>query len=57
MNITWKATLKVRDKGGKEVKITSMPRNGNNKDLHLVGKSYGVIRLGSDPPHWSSDGK
>lgn len=25
-------------------------------DLNPVGASYGVIKLASDPPHWSSDG-
>lgn len=25
-------------------------------DLHSVGQSYGVIKLLSDPPHWSDDG-
>jgi hypothetical protein len=26
------------------------------RDLNAVGKSYGVIKLVSDPPHWSDDG-
>ncbi len=29
----------------------------NNSDLYSVGASYGVIKLISDPPHWSDDGR
>jgi hypothetical protein len=25
-------------------------------NLHAVGASYGVHKLASDPPHWSTDG-
>jgi hypothetical protein len=33
-------------------------KNGTalNPVLHKIGASYGVIKLLSDPPHWSSDG-
>lgn len=41
---------KMTDAEGKEVKIEK------ESDLHAVGKSYGVIKLLGDKPHWSDDG-
>ena len=35
---------------------SASPRSGANKQLQAVGAGYGVIKLKSDPPHWSSDG-
>ena len=29
----------------------------NASDLHALGATYGVHKLLSDPPHWSSDGR
>ena len=26
------------------------------RDLHSLGASYSVLKLSSDPPHWSDDG-
>lgn len=40
----------VNDANGNAVAIKSL------KDLNAVGKSYGVVKLASDPPHWSDDG-
>jgi hypothetical protein len=58
MNITWSGTLVIRDRHDQEVTIASTPRTGaGNADLHRVGASYGVHKLASDPPHWSSDGR
>ncbi len=57
MTITWSGELKIKNKKGEEVTIKSSPRNGQNTELHEVGKSYGVIKLVKDHPHWSSDGK
>ncbi len=56
MEISWSGTLKVSAADGKEVTIDSSPRSGANKQLQAVGAGYGVIKLKSDPPHWSSDG-
>lgn len=36
---------------GQPVKIKTM------EDLYKVGESYGVLKLRSDPPHWSADGR
>lgn len=56
MSISWQGQLTVRDATGNPVAITSSPGNGGNADLWKVGATYGVIKLPSDPPHWSSDG-
>lgn len=41
---------KMTDANGKEVKIEK------ERDLHAVGKSYGVVKLVNDKPHWSDNG-
>jgi hypothetical protein len=57
MDITWQANLVITKADGSKQTISSVPRTGaENTDLHNVGASYGVIKLLSDPPHWSSDG-
>ncbi len=65
--ITWTGTLKIKNKQGKDVEITSEPRHGGkgrthngNTDFHAIGKTYGVIKANFkkiDGPHWSIDGK
>ncbi len=65
--ITWVGNLKIKNKLGKSVEITSMPRHGGsgtvhngNTDFHAIGKTYGVIKAKFtkiDGPHWSLDGK
>ncbi|WP_293970768.1 hypothetical protein [Sphingomonas sp.] len=55
MTIAWRGTLAIRDARGRTVSIAA-PRDGSNPALHAVGASYGVVKLLSDPPHWSSDG-
>jgi hypothetical protein len=56
MSISWEGTLTIRNAKNKTVRITSTPRTGQNSKLIAVGKSFGVEKLISDPPHWSSDG-
>jgi hypothetical protein len=57
MTITWSGNLEIRNAAGENVTISSTPRTGaGNTDLHTIGQSYGVIKLVSDPPHWSDDG-
>jgi peptidoglycan hydrolase-like protein with peptidoglycan-binding domain len=62
MQIKWDGQIAVKDASGNRV-ILGKPRSGEqnsgeqNAALHEIGKSYGVIKLLSDPPHWSSDGK
>jgi D-alanyl-D-alanine dipeptidase len=40
----------ITNAAGTEVPIDAL------SDLHAVGESFGVIKLASDPPHWSQDG-
>jgi hypothetical protein len=57
MDITWSGTLQIRQKDGETVSIGA-PRDGaSNTKLHAVGATYGVKKLASDPPHWSSTGR
>jgi hypothetical protein len=57
MTITWQGDLTIKMADGSLTTISSLPRTGDgNVDLHAAGKSYGVIKLVSDHPHWSSDG-
>lgn len=56
MTISWQGTLTVRDFNGQERVIGLPPRNGSNQVLVDVGRSFGVIKLMTDPPHWSDDG-
>lgn len=56
MTIAWQGTLTVRDFNGQERAISMPPRSGSNQILVDVGRSFGVIKLLTDPPHWSDDG-
>lgn len=56
MSISWTGKLPVKNKSGTVVTIASTPRSGSNADLRKVGRTYGVIKLPSDPPHWSING-
>jgi hypothetical protein len=56
MTISWRGNLNIMNGSGTVVHITSQPRNGGNTDLHTVGRTYSVIKLARDPPHWSNDG-
>jgi D-alanyl-D-alanine dipeptidase len=56
MTISWQGDLTIRDSAGLTATIKGLPQNGMNRDLHRTGASYGVIKLVTDPPHWSSDG-
>lgn len=53
--ITWSGSLMIAKKG----ETTPLDCTGNgttSANLHAVGASYGVHKLASDPPHWSTDG-
>jgi hypothetical protein len=57
MNIAWtRVALIIVDVNGKKIRISGGNKDGSNPKLQDVGKSYGIIKLESDPPHWSSDG-
>lgn len=58
MNISWKNTLVMTRPPPLLARIESRPRTGQNRELHEIGATvFGVRKLRSDPPHWSSDGK
>jgi hypothetical protein len=56
MSIEWTGTLRIKQKNGTRKAISSQPRSGLNHDLWAVGATYSVLKLPSDPPHWSSTG-
>jgi hypothetical protein len=56
MSIGWEGVLKVKQRNGTKKTIGSLPRSGLNHDLWAVGATYGVLKLPSDAPHWSSTG-
>lgn len=57
MTIRWTNSLAMRDSKGKKIILTA-PRSGEiNADLHRIGASFGVLKLLSDPPHWSETGR
>lgn len=56
MSIGWNGVLKIKQRNGTKKTIGSQPRSGLNHDLWAVGATYGVLKLPSDAPHWSSTG-
>lgn len=56
MTISWDGVLNIRNARGTLLAISSLPRDGGNRDLQAVAREFGVIKLVSDPPHWSDDG-
>nr|MDZ8062741.1 peptidoglycan-binding domain-containing protein [Nostoc sp. EkiNYC01] len=54
--ITWSGTLKIKNASGTIVSIDQPRTSYENSTLWEVGRSYGVIKLSSDRPHWSNDG-
>jgi peptidoglycan hydrolase-like protein with peptidoglycan-binding domain len=57
MQISWTGKITVKDAGGNRIMINAPSNGAENLSLHNVGASYGVFKLLSDPPHWSSDGR
>jgi hypothetical protein len=56
MSVGWNGALKIKQKNGTKKTIGSLPRTGLNHELWAVGATYGVLKLSSDAPHWSSSG-
>ena len=57
MTIHWSGTVTVEDANGNSFNLAE-PRSGFTNDrLHKIGKTYRVIKLLRDPPHWSTDGR
>ncbi len=57
MSIVWDGRLSVRDFDGNPHYILTEPRDGSNPELINVGASFGVIKLATNQPHWSDDGR
>jgi len=57
MTIKWSGNLVITNRDNTPTTVTTTPRNGFNLALRKVGKTYGVTKNASDPPHWSTDGK
>lgn len=51
MTIGFSGTITITDGAGKDVRV------GSAAALNPVGASYGVLKLASDPPHWSANGR
>ena len=56
MTITWTGNLQMQDGHGQPVTVPPPGGGDINAKLHRVGATYGVIKLVSDKPHWSTDG-
>ncbi len=56
MNISWSGTMKIVDGKGVTREIGAPANGAANGTLHKVGATYGVLKLLSDAPHWSSTG-
>jgi hypothetical protein len=56
MTIIWDGTISVRDSNGALITVSAPNSGDHNATLHRIGASYGVIKLISDRPHWSTDG-
>lgn len=57
MDIIWPGTIMVMKQDGTAVPLRYISNPNLNIPLHEVGASYGVYKLRSDAPHWSSDGR
>jgi hypothetical protein len=59
MSVSWKGDLSIGVPGKlAPVVIRDGPRDGaGSRSLHDVGRTFGVLKLRSDPPHWSVNGR
>lgn len=59
MTITWKGDLPIKVPGHDQPTIIRTgPCNGSgNRELHRIGREFGLHKLVKDPPHWSYNGK
>ncbi len=53
MNVSWQNTLRIAEADGDIVEIAGPGDGASSTQLHRVGRTYGVLKLVSDPPHWS----
>jgi hypothetical protein len=57
MTITWNGTLNMVDGNGRAVAVPPPSPGSLNAKLHQVGATFRVLKLLSDPPHWSTNGR
>jgi hypothetical protein len=57
MTIKWNGSIKVKKKDGSEVQVAYSSDANANTILHSIGESYGVLKLKTDAPHWSYNGR
>lgn len=57
MTITWNGTLHMVDGQGRNVAVPQPSPGSLNAKLHQVGATYRVLKLLSDAPHWSTNGR
>ncbi len=57
MTISWNGTLNMVDGQGRAVAVPPPSPGSLNAKLHQVGATYNVMKLLSDPPHWSTNGR
>ena len=57
MTISWSGSLEIKRSNGTMAKIDTLPHTGLNQELWKVAETYQIIKLPSDPSHWSTDGR
>jgi hypothetical protein len=57
MSIRWSGELVIHDAAEKRWVIRGELKTEMNPALWEIVRSYGVIKLKTDPPHWSDDGR
>ncbi len=58
MTISWRGVLTLTKPAPLLAKIESLPRSGQNRELHELARNvFGVRKMVSDPPHWSYNGR
>jgi hypothetical protein len=57
MAVRWTGWLTVTDARGQRQRLDDRRGLDLNPELWRVGSSYGVHKLRTDKPHWSSDGR
>lgn len=56
MTIAWSGVIRPRDANRCVVELDAA-RGLQQQRLYDLGAAYGVVKLVSDPPHWSTDGR
>lgn len=57
MTVSWAKRISIVDADGTTHILVPDATPHDNEALIAAGRSYGVLKLRSDPPHWSDDGR